>query len=260
MESYKEFDRGPTKVIAKLFSGFPDYSAHKDSFWFDWGPVFYRGRLNKSAKVLCVASDPGPTERIGCRALIGNAGQRLQGFLAKLGITQSYLCLNALVYALYPSHLGDAKKIIKEPGQIAWRNKVFKKLTGSRLQVIIAFGVNAQQAVELWDDKGNVPVFNTYHPSYPTESRLLDAWRDLVLQLRNIVTPDSDGVTDLPNYGNKFTEDDYAPIPKKDLPFGLPPWFGDDKWGRTGHPKHYNCVSRPDPDDRHTLTWIAPQS
>ena len=61
--------------------------------------MFYRGRLDGSARVLCVASDPGPTERIAGRSLVGNAGQRVQGLLAKLGLTRSYLCLNAWAYA-----------------------------------------------------------------------------------------------------------------------------------------------------------------
>jgi uracil-DNA glycosylase len=255
-----EFDKGPTKTIAKIFANLPDYSTHKDSFWYDWGPVFYRGRLDKSAKVLCVASDPGPTERVGCRTLIGDAGQRVQGFLAKLGITKSYICLNALVYALHPSHLGDAKKILQEPEQTKWRNKLFKKVTGNKLEVIIAFGINAQQAVELWDDKGEVPVIITHHPSYHDEGKLMDAWREVMPQLRNIVTPDADGNPGLPNYGAKLSEDDYAPIPRRDLPFGFPDWFADDKWGRTGHPKHNNSVSRPSEDDGHTLVWIAPQT
>jgi uracil-DNA glycosylase len=34
--------------------------------------------LDRSAKVLCIASDPGPTERIVGRTLVGDAGQRVQ--------------------------------------------------------------------------------------------------------------------------------------------------------------------------------------
>jgi uracil-DNA glycosylase len=90
-----DHDRGPTKTIAKLFAQVPDYTLHKSHFWFDWGPIFYRGRLDGSARVLCVASDPGPTQRIAGRRLVGDAGQRVQGFLAKLGLTRSYLCYEA---------------------------------------------------------------------------------------------------------------------------------------------------------------------
>src|SRR5436189_5842689 len=97
-----EFDRGPPAQLAQLFDGVPDPPV-KGDFWFDWGPVFYRGRLDGSAKVLCVASDPGPTERIAARSLVGNAGQRVQGLFSKLGLTRSYVCLNAWAYALHPT-------------------------------------------------------------------------------------------------------------------------------------------------------------
>ncbi len=35
-----EFDIGPTKPIARIFADLPDYSSHKDSFWFDWDRYF----------------------------------------------------------------------------------------------------------------------------------------------------------------------------------------------------------------------------
>jgi hypothetical protein len=35
--------------VAKLFGQLLSYAASKSAFWFDWGPIFYRGRLNKSA-------------------------------------------------------------------------------------------------------------------------------------------------------------------------------------------------------------------
>ena len=75
-----EFDHGPPAQLAALFDDVPDPPVAED-FWFDWGPIFYRGRLDGSARVLCIASDPGPTERIAGRSLVGNAGQRVQGFL-----------------------------------------------------------------------------------------------------------------------------------------------------------------------------------
>jgi len=86
-----EFDPGPPAAFAAHFANSPDYSPFKTRYWFDWGPVFYRGRLDGSARALCVASDPGPTERVACRNLVGDAGQRTQGFLAKIGLTRSYV-------------------------------------------------------------------------------------------------------------------------------------------------------------------------
>jgi hypothetical protein len=84
-----EFDPGPPREFAEVFTRVPDYAPYEEHFWYDWGPVFYRGRLDGSARVLCVASDPGPTERVAMRTLVGDAGQRVQGFLAKIGLTRS---------------------------------------------------------------------------------------------------------------------------------------------------------------------------
>ena len=257
-----QFDKGPTAAFTKHFAALPDHTAIKDNFWYDWGPVFYRGRLDGSAKVICVASDPGPTERIAGRTLVGNAGQRVQGFLSKIGLSKSYVCVNGFAYALFPSHLSDGIKIIALPELTAWRNKLFDMLHTPKLQAIVAFGDVAKKAVKLWDKKGNLPVFETYHPSYHSggaagEKKMLTDWNRVVQGLRAVVTPDKGAAANLPLYGEKFAEQDYAAIPQADLPYGMPDWFGNDAWFRKNH--GMNSVSRPSPDDRHTLEWKAPK-
>jgi len=254
-----EFDSGPPAAWATLFSKLPDYSPFKEHFWFDWGPIFYRGRLDGSAKVLCIASDPGATERIAGRTLVGDAGQRVQGFLAKLGITRSYLCLNAFAYGLFPTHAGQAGPVLNDPEQLSWRNKVYDKAKGAKAQAIIAFGGEAQDAVALWPGKGTTPLFKLPHPSSHDPNTLVTKWRAAIPNLRAIVPADADGNPNLPNYGNAFTEADYAPIPRRDLPYGVPAFLGDDAWVRKTDP-HGSSVKRPSPDDRHTLIWKAPQS
>ena len=253
-----EFDPGPPPEFAELFAQAPDYGPYKHHFWYDWGPIFYRGRLDGSARVLCIASDPGPTERVAMRTLVGDAGQRVQGFLTKIGLTRSYICLNAFTYALFPTHGSEAPQILSDPNQKNWRNALYNKAKGSNVQAIIAFGTNAQYALDLWDGKGNTPVFKVPHPSSRNPQKLIDDWRAAVPQLRAIVTPDPDADPKVPNYGDKFSEADYARIPLRDLPFGVPAWLGDDSWGRAATPRHDNCVSRAKSDEFHTLTWIAP--
>src|SRR5918997_6063837 len=164
-----EFDRGPSVPLAKLF---------------DWGPVFYRGRLNGSARVLCVASDPGPTERIAGRSLVGNAGQRVQGLLAKLGLTKSYVCLNAWAYALHPGRASAERERLDDEAQLEWRNAVYDAATGPDLEAVIAFGGMAQRAVELWDGRPDVKISEVPHPSSRNEQTLLDKWRAAVAELR----------------------------------------------------------------------------
>ncbi len=252
-----EFDPGPPIEFAERFARVPDYAPYKEHFWYAWGPVFYRGRLDGSARVLCVASDPGPTEQVALPTLVGDAGQRVQGFLAKISLTRSYVCLNAFAYALHPTHFSEGPQILRDPEHLSWRNELFDEVKGPNLQAIVAFGEQAQDAVDLWEGKGDLPVFEVPHPSSRNPQRLLDSWRDAVTELRTIVTPDSDGDQTLPNYGAEFREKDYARIPYRDLPFGVPRWFGDDSWGRKARPRHNNSVSR---QGDYTLVWIAPRS
>src|SRR2546423_14676134 len=142
------FDPGPSSTFADLFAAAPDYTPFKEHFWFDWGPIFYRGRLDGSARLLCIASDPGPTERIACRTLVGDAGQRVQGFLAKLGLTHSYLCVNAFPYALHPSYGGSVDELLAEPTAKAWRHELYDAVKPPSPEAGVLFGRNAPAAVD----------------------------------------------------------------------------------------------------------------
>lgn len=147
-----EFDKGPSIAIARHFAVWPPIAfEHRDRFWYDWGPVFYRGRLNGTTRVLGIASDPGPTERLVGRTLVGDAGQRVQGFLTKLGLTSSYALVNAFPLAVHPSKVSKALPLLSDPDQLAWRNRLDDLITDSRLEAILAFDGNAQTALRLWD-------------------------------------------------------------------------------------------------------------
>jgi uracil-DNA glycosylase len=253
-----EFDPGPPAELAEHFDKLPSYASHRDLFWYDWGPVFYRGRLDRSARLLCIASDPGPTERIAGRTLVGDAGQRVQGFLSKLGLTRSYACVNAYAYALLPSRSMSAIPILSEPEQLSWRNELFAMIIGADLQAIVTFGLQARIAVELMTPAPAVMIKKVPHPSSRDATKLITEWRTSVADLRTVVTPDPDGDNSGPNYGERFSESDYAPVPRRDLPFGVPSWLGDDAAGRQSRPRRRNTVERDPTDLLHTLIWRAP--
>jgi len=253
-----EFDPGPPAEVAEHFDKLPSYASHRDLFWYDWGPVLYRGRLDRSARLLCIASDPGPTERIAGRTLVGDAGQRVQGFLSKLGLTRSYACVNACAYALLPSRSMSAIPILSEPEQLSWRNELFAMIIGPELQAIVTFGLQARIAVELMTTAPAVMIKKVPHPSSRDATKLITEWRAAVADLRTVVTPDPDGDNSGPNYGERFSESDYAPVPRHDLPFGVPSWLGDDASGRRSRPKRRNTVERDPADLLHTLIWRAP--
>ncbi len=253
------FDKGPPIALARHFALVPAVAPQfRECFWYDWGPVFYRGRLNGTARVMAIASDPGPTERLVGRTLVGDAGQRVQGFLAKLGLTTSYLLVNAFPYAVHPSKVSKALPLLKDPDQLAWRNRFYDLATDSRLEAVVAFGRTAQAALHLWDRAPAVPLFEVPHPSAHDAGDLAAGWRTALPEARMAVTPDPDGDQGGPNYGASIDESDYRPIPSADLPYGLPRWVGDDRWGRADTPRHNNCVGRDPADPDHTLSWQAP--
>src|SRR5881227_2984404 len=114
-----EFDAGPPPGLAQHFASLPSVAAHRQLYWYDWGPVFYRGRLDGSARLMGIASDPGPTERIACRTLVGDA--------------------------VHPGKASQAKPVLAEPGQRSWRNQLYDYITGPPRQAIVAFGDQAQE-------------------------------------------------------------------------------------------------------------------
>src|SRR5690349_12733127 len=90
-----------------------------DQFRVEWGPIFHRGRLDGSARVVVIGQDPAQHETVVRRILVGEAGRRLQGFLAKLGILKSYVLINTFLYSVYGS---VPVAVRKHPELIAYRH------------------------------------------------------------------------------------------------------------------------------------------
>jgi uracil-DNA glycosylase len=86
-----EFDRRYYREpFATLCTRYPGENAYpKSHFRVEWGPIFHSGRLDGSAKLLVIGQDPAQHETILRSILVGEAGRRVQGFMAKLGITKS---------------------------------------------------------------------------------------------------------------------------------------------------------------------------
>src|SRR5437762_1239608 len=95
------FDPGyGDEPFRSLCAEYPDAAVYPgDSFRIEWGPVFHRGRLDGSARVLVIGQDPAQHEVVARRILIGEAGHRLQGLLAKLGIERSYVLVNTFLFS-----------------------------------------------------------------------------------------------------------------------------------------------------------------
>ena len=99
------FDPGyVAEPFLTLCAEYPEVNVYpSDQFRLEWGPIFHRGRLDGSARVLVIGQDPAQHETVVRRILVGEAGRRVQGLLAKLGITHSYVFINTFLYSVYGS-------------------------------------------------------------------------------------------------------------------------------------------------------------
>ena len=233
-----DFDPGPVEEpFASLARRYPGAESYPPAmFRVEWGPIFHRGRLDGSARVVVVGQDPGQHEAIARRCMVGEAGQRVQGFLRKLGITRSYVIVNALLYSVYGQP--KASELVPLEADIsAYRHAWFDALLlNGDVNAVIAFGGLAQRAFEAWcGPEGSRRIDVEYapllHPTYPEGSgspggmqRMLDQWNEAVPRLRSAVAP-QDSEPDLRPYGTDLRDDERAVIPEGDLPPGTPEWM-----------------------------------
>lgn len=236
-----------------------------EDFRVEWGPIFHRGRLDASARVLVVGQDPGAHECIARRILVGEAGQRVQGFLARLGITESYVMLNAFVYPVYGQAGGN--RHIDDPAISAYRNRWLDAvLTDASVEAVVTFGRLADLAWQQWKQTpagiaSIIPAVALRHPTYPESSSkgnkqkradamraMLAQWNDGLAQLAAAIAHPDD-TRGLVPYGEALAPADLAPIPERDLPAGVPDWMRSvESWatrsGETAEEKRATVVVR----------------
>jgi hypothetical protein len=249
-----EFDPGyGDEPWRSLVAEYPDAAIYPtDSFRVEWGPVFHRGRLDGSARVLVIGQDPSTHETITRRILIGEAGQRVQGFLDKLGIDRSYVMVNTFLYSVYGQWGGDQHK--DDPGIVAYRNRWLDALlVGTDVEVVVAFGSLADGAYRDWSPTqssraGELAYQHVTHPTQPISSSggnatreatattaMLEGWNAALMELRRgLHHPDTGGA--FVAYGEALAPGNVVEIPERDLPPGLPSWMRSiESWAtRTG--------------------------
>lgn len=229
----------PFDALCREYPGVDVYPP--EDFRVEWGPIFHRGRLDGSARVLVIGQDPGAHECIARRILVGEAGQRVQGFLARLGITTSYVMLNAFVYPVYGQSGGN--RHIGDEAIAAYRNRWFDAvLVDSQVEAVVSFGQLADRAWRQWKQTptgvaSNLASVALRHPTYPESSSkgnrqklaeamraMLAQWNEGLEQLAEAIQhPDEQ--RDLVPYGEALEPGDLAPIPEHDLPAGIPEWM-----------------------------------
>jgi hypothetical protein len=239
-----DFDPGYAREpFASLVRNYPgtDVYTVKD-FRVEWGPIFHRGRLDGTPRVLVIGQDPGAHETFVRRILVGEAGQRVQGFLAKLGIERSYVMVNTFLYSVYGQ--GGGSRHQGDPVIAEYRNRWLEAILAKRrIEAVVAFGGLADAAYSQWlqSKAGKAAKHPAYepvpHPTYPESSsrgdrtklaqataKMLAAWNDALGRLAPAIKhPDVERA--LVPYGTELLPEDRSPIPEADYPPGLPDWM-----------------------------------
>lgn len=163
---------------------------------------------------------------MGHRIFVGLSGQRVQGFLGKLGLTRDYLMVNTFLYPVFGQFFQLAQ-LSQDPQILGFRNALLDRIAERNpLEAVIAVGSAARDAIERWPNLGGTPFQHITHPSATDHAQLLANWNAGVAALRPVVTPELGVVPDPNPYGADFTADDEVSIPRRDLPFGVPDWHG----------------------------------
>lgn len=259
------YGQDPFRTLAEEYPEADVYPPKQ--FRVEWGPVFHRGRLDGSARVLVLGQDPAQHETIVRRILVGEAGRRVQGFLAKLGVTRSYVLVNTFLYSVYGS---VTARMRRDPQLVSYRHRWFDALlVGTPVEAVLALGTAADEAWHLWKSTptgraSGVAYAAVTHPTQPESAakgekgklaaataRLLQNWNaGLQVLAPALVHPDAP--RPLVRYGATWADGDRLPIPEADFPAGLPAWMRDnDGWAKR--------VGKDDVTKRRNITITVPR-
>src|SRR2546428_11929008 len=98
-----DFDLGySAEPFRTLCREYPDETVYPSAdFRTEWGPIFHRGRLDGTARVLILGQDPAQHETIARRILVGEAGQGIQRFLSQLGTGRRYMMVEKVFFSVF---------------------------------------------------------------------------------------------------------------------------------------------------------------
>jgi hypothetical protein len=204
--------------------------------------------LDGTARILIIGQDPAQHETVIRRILVGEAGRRVQGFLAKLGITRSYVFVNTYLYSVFGSVRAQTRR---DPRLVGYRNRWLDALVvNTNVTAVLALGDAAAEAWQMWRGTPAGQAFTgafapVTHPTQPESfskgdraklaqatKRLLSNWNNGLQTLAPAITS-PDAPTPLVLYGETWAEGDRLPVEEVDFPAGLPAWMHEqDGWAK----------------------------
>jgi uracil-DNA glycosylase len=257
-----EHDPGPSAASgwAELFAETPNYRGlgravvGREAFRWHHGPMFFRGRLDGSAKVLVIGQEGAQDESLSHRSFTGGTGARMQYLLRFLGLDRSYLFVNSFVYPIFGQYTPDLRALAQDPRSpvAAHRNRIFDKaVLDGDVRLVIAVGRAAKESVASWVEShggsaqpdslhsatlgslpGRVRVLGVLHPGGAVGGSTAAIKADFIRAVGRVKDWLEDDPTWLPPDPGVPRDLDAAfryssvPIPFRDFPFGTCPRLG----------------------------------
>ena len=256
-----EHDPGPPSGSgwAEVFADTPNYRGlgneviGREAFRWHHGPMFYRGRLDGSAKVMMVGQEGAQDESLAHRSFTGGTGARMQHLLRFLGLDRSHLFVNSFVYPIFGQYTLDLRKLAQDPRSpiVSHRNRIYDKaVVEGDVRLVIAVGRAAKESVATWivshggtaqpeslhtATSGTLPnrlrVVGVLHPGGVTGSTkpIRDDFVRAIGRVRSWLQADPSWLPTDPGMSRNLTASfpySSAPIPFRDFPFGTCPRLG----------------------------------
>lgn len=221
---YLDYDKGPGDDFARLLMGgepglaWPDFNAlgANAHLSFGNGPI-YRGRL-EGAYVLILADQGSHDDLFTGRAMTGDSGQRLQAFLAAIGITEHYAILRSLPVDTLDLSPNIVNQIVTNPQCVAVHQAVVNAIHAASpdLGLVLTFGPHAEVLAQNLNLAG-LPLVSLRAWVQPGS---LQDWQNKLPIIQGVAYQ-RDLANPMFSYNGQRTQ-----IPRLDLPYGTLRWIG----------------------------------
>ena len=149
--------------------------------------------------------------------MTGNAGQKLQGYLAAIGITERYCILRVLPVDTLDLSVAKRKSIASETQVVTVYKAIFKRILGkNKTKLILTLGSTSGALIDQLATN-NIDVIKLKEWSQPGA---LQDWKNALGSIQNENYP-----KDISNPSFAY-DGERLQIPRYDLPYGTLKWQG----------------------------------
>lgn len=225
-----EFDEGPSKYAELMYDFFnQNYDELGVTQDLDFGHTgVYRGNLEETHLVI-IADQASHTDMFSGRALTGEAGQRLQSYLEKIGLKKKYTILRTLPVDTMDLTTERKIEIANNSEVVAARNLIVKKMEAEmQVRSVLLLGPVAQSLKSSLESvvDGRTKFNSLPLPKWESDeekSEILSEYNSKIRKIARNTIPLASA------FGMRVQKDwdgELTIIPRKDLPMHTRWWMG----------------------------------